>query len=219
MVDQRNESVSEDRALKTKSQRLSYVNQENVDFISLINDLTGKVELLRSTVNELNKKLEILHASKFILSEEGIRSFIVKKILKVLNSKLNMYLVKLDANTRCEFNEYFEETLWDISGNERSYYNFSSGEQRRIDLAILFAFQDIRRLQADVCMNISIYDELLDSSLDRKGAELVLFLLKERADKNKECVYIVSHRKEAQSSYTNRVITLQKKNGITTMMN
>ncbi len=224
LVDRHNESVNWkigqlQKSLVDLQRDLVTVNQENVDFISLINDLTGKVELLRSTVNELNKKLEILHASKFILSEEGIRSFIVKKILKVLNSKLNMYLVKLDANTRCEFNEYFEETLWDISGNERSYYNFSSGEQRRIDLAILFAFQDIRRLQADVCMNISIYDELLDSSLDRKGAELVLFLLKERADKNKECVYIVSHRKEAQSSYTNRVITLQKKNGITTMMN
>lgn len=178
----------------------------------------NKLQEIQKQVADLTVQLETLQAAKFILSEEGVRSYIVKKILRVLNSKLNGYLKKLDANTKCEFNEYFEETLWDQYGNERSYHNFSSGEQRRIDLAILFAFQDIRKLQADVSMNISIYDELLDSSLDRKGAELVLFLLKERAEKNKDCVYIISHRKEAQSTHTSRVITLQKKNGITTLI-
>jgi DNA repair exonuclease SbcCD ATPase subunit len=188
------------------------------EYQDLVREQEEKVQELQSTVSEKSIKLEILQSAKFILSEEGVRSYIVKKLLKVLNSKLNGYLKKLDANARCEFNEFFEEVLWDHYGNERSYHNFSSGEQRRIDLAILFAFQDIRKLQADVHMNISIYDELLDSSLDRKGAELVLFLLKERAQKNKECVYIISHRKEAQSSHTSRVITLQKKNGITTLV-
>lgn len=196
---------------------LNAVNTETVDYTNAIQEHNEKVDSLKLKIQESNTRLETLQAAKFILSEEGIRSYIVKKILRILNSKLNMYLKKLDANTKCEFNEYFEETLWDQYGNERSYHNFSNGEQRRIDLAILFAFQDIRKLQADVSMNISIYDELLDSSLDRKGAELVLFLLKERADKNNECVYIVSHRREAQSSHTNKIITLQKKNGITTL--
>jgi DNA repair exonuclease SbcCD ATPase subunit len=206
------------KTLDTLHKDLIAVDRDDSGLTDTISSISKKVDGIRETVNRLNVKMDILKSSKFILSEEGIRSFIVKRILRILNSKLNMYLAKLDANTRCEFNEYFEESLWDISGNERSYYNFSNGEQRRIDLAILFAFQDIRRLQADVDMNISIYDELLDSSLDRRGSELVIALLKERADKNKECVYIVSHRKEAQSSYTNKVVTLQKKNGITTLV-
>lgn len=188
------------------------------EYKQIIQEQSIKVEQTREEVDNLNTRLEVLQAAKFILSEEGVRSYIVKKILCMLNSKLNKYLRRLDANAKCEFNEYFEETLWDQYGNERSYYNFSSGEQRRIDLSILFAFQDIRRLQADVSMNISIYDELLDSSLDRKGAELVMHLLKERAHKNQECVYIVSHRKEAQNSHISQVITLQKRNGITSLV-
>lgn len=196
---------------------LADVSTKTNTYTELVEKVQVELDEITRSVKSVEEKLEVLQAAKFILSEEGVRSYIVKKILKVLNSRLNMYLNKLDANTKGEFNEYFEETLQDQFGNVRSYYNFSSGEQRRIDLAILFAFQDIRRLQADVSMNISIYDELLDSSLDRKGAELVLFLLKERAQKNNECVYIISHRKEAQSSHVTRTITLKKQNGITTL--
>lgn len=187
----------------------------NDAFSSIISTQKEKVEDTNTKIQDLNQKTEILQASKFILSHEGVKSYVVKKILRVLNSKLNGYLKKLDANIKCAFNEYFEETLWDHYGNERSYNNFSSGEQRRIDLAILFAFQDIRKFQADVGMNISIYDELLDSSLDCKGTELVISLLKDRAVKNKECIYIISHRKEVRTSHITKVINLYKKNGVT----
>ena len=75
---------------------------------------------------------------------------------------------------------------------------------------------DIRRLQGDVSFNISVYDELLDSSLDAKGVESVVNILKERVEKYNECMYIISHRKESTKLATGEVIYLQKNNGITT---
>ena len=87
---------------------------------------------------------------------------------------------------------------------------------KNIDLAILFTFMDMRRLQGDVAYNIVIFDELLDSSLDEKGVELVLSLLNERVETYKENIYIISHRKESAKASTGEVITLQKQNGITT---
>ena len=87
---------------------------------------------------------------------------------------------------------------------------------KNIDLACLFAFMDIRRMQGDVAFNFSIYDELFDSSLDEKGVELVLTILKERIEKYKECVMVISHRKESTKLATGEIIFLQKDKGVTT---
>jgi len=149
------------------------------------------------------------------MSEEGVKSFIVKKILQLFNTKLAYYLKKMDANCICTFNEYFEETVVDDKGKECSYFNFSGAERKNVDLACLFAFMDIRRLQGNVSFNFSIYDELFDSSLDEKGVELVINILKERVEKFDECAMVISHRKESIKAATGDIIFLEKSNGIT----
>jgi hypothetical protein len=73
---------------------------------------------------------------------------------------------------------------------------------------------DIRRLQGNLSINISMYDELLDSSMDEKGVDLVLDILKERIDKYKEAVYIISHRQESVKHVTGDIIFIVKKDGI-----
>ena len=99
------------------------------------------------------------------------------------------------------------------------YNNFSGAERKAIDLACLFSFMDMRKHQGNVHYNISIYDELLDSSLDEKGVDLVLDILKERSEKYNECVFIISHRKESIKSATGNIIFLEKRNGITRKVN
>ena len=126
----------------------------------------------------------------------------------------------MDANCLCIFNEYFEEEIIDEKGKMCSYYNFSGAERKNIDLACLFAFMDIRRMQGSAAYNLSMYDELLDTSLDERGVELVIEILRERVEKYNECVIIISHRKESAkigTHYKNpgEVIFLEKENGIT----
>ena len=75
---------------------------------------------------------------------------------------------------------------------------------------------DMRRLQGDIAYNIVMFDELLDSSLDEKGVELVLDIIKERIETYSESIYIISHRKESVKAATGDVVVLEKKNGITT---
>lgn len=186
------------------------------DLESKIKNKFIEVEELEKNTNDIHKDLEVLNVVKYILSEEGVKSFIVKKILDVLNNRLTYYLQKMDANCICSFNELFEEKIINEKGEDCSYFNFSGAERKNIDLAILFTFMDMRRLQGEVAYNIVIFDELLDSSLDEKGVELVLSLLNERVENYKENIYIISHRKESAKASTGEVITLQKQNGITT---
>ena len=182
----------------------------------LIKETSDKLDEIQKDIDVFKNKLNMYEVIKFIVSEEGVKSYIVKKILQLFNSKLAYYLKRMDANCICVFNEYFEEQIIDEKGKICSYFNFSGAERKNIDLACLFAFMDIRRLQGDVAFNFSVYDELFDSSLDEKGVDLVTEILKERVEKYKECIMVISHRKESMKNATGEIIFLEKKNGITT---
>lgn len=203
----------------------NWVNQINKDleaaqndtnsFESIINELNTRYNVLNESMATYKNKMSLIETSKFIVSDEGVKNFIVKKMLKMLNGRLNYYLKQLDANCTCQFNEYFDETIINNRGHECSYFNFSGGERKRIDLAMLFTFMDIRRMQSNIFVNIAIYDELLDTSLDSKGIECTLNVLKDRALNNKEAIYIISHKNEAAKHATGEIIYLEKENDIT----
>jgi DNA repair exonuclease SbcCD ATPase subunit len=196
-------------------QDLKDLEKDGVAFDTLISEQTKRLEDVKAEIENYKNKLNTLDIVKFVVSEEGVKSYIVKKILQLFNSKLLYYLKKMDANCTCTFNEYFEEEIYDNKGKPCSYFNFSGAERKNIDLACLFTFIDIRRLQGDVSFNFNIYDELFDSSLDEKGVELVIGILKERVEKYNECIMVISHRKESIKAATGDIIFLEKTNGIT----
>ena len=205
--------------LKDIEEEIKIVNKEqNNDLKGKISTLKTLAEELQQKVDKLNNDLNILETVKFVISEEGIKSFIVKKILKVLNARLAYYLQKLEANCLCQFNEFFDEEIIDEKGEPKSYFSFSGGERKRIDLACLFAFADIRRLQGDVNFSTVFYDELIDSSLDDKGVQLTLKILRERFNENNEACYIITHRGPEVTTKAEHTIHVIKRNGISTLL-
>jgi len=196
-------------------QDLKDIDSDSNSFDTLINEQNERLITVKKEIEDIKKDLNMFDIVKFVVSEEGVKSYIVKKILQLFNSKLAYYLKKMDANCICTFNEYFEEEIIDNKGKSCSYFNFSGAERKNIDLACLFTFMDIRRLQGDVSFNFSIYDELFDSSLDERGVELVINILKERVEKHKESIMVISHRKESIKAATGDIIFLEKNNGIT----
>ena len=191
------------------------LKESTVDFNDVIKETEGRLKEVEGKLAELKLNLSLLEVVKFIVSEEGVKSYIVKKLLQLFNNRLAHYLNKMDANCLCIFNEYFEDEIIDEKGKLCSYFNFSGAERKNIDLACLFAFMDIRKLQGNVSYNFSVYDELLDSSLDERGVELVLDILRERVEKHNECIFVISHRKESTKAATGDIIQLEKENGIT----
>ena len=219
----------EERDITGLNQRLAQLNEwqtmleqdiheletTTTTFDDVIAEQNNKCIQIQTNLEQLKEVLGDYDVAKFVVSEEGVKSYIVTKILQIFNTKLAYYLGKMDANCKCEFNEYFEEKIVDTKGKECSYFNFSGAERKSVDLACLFAFMDIRRLQGDVCFNFSIYDELFDSSLDERGVELVINILKERIEKFNESIMVISHRKESIKAATGNIIFLEKTNGIT----
>jgi len=191
------------------------IDHSDNEFDGLVKDSRDRIDNLKKQLSKSNAELSKLDIVKFVLSEEGVKSYIVNKLLELLNNKMYYYLQKLDSNSLCVFNEYFEEEIVNEKGKICSYFNFSGAERKAIDLACLFAFSDMRRMQGGVSYNIAIYDELFDSSFDSKGIDLITEVLHERIDVYDECSIIISHRKESLKAATGEVIFLEKENGIT----
>lgn len=228
-IEQTNKILNDNKTYELSIKHLKTNLKDVLEEIEIVhkeqnNDLKGKILIIKTSVEEcqqkvdkLNNDLNVLETVKFVISEEGIKSFIVKKILKILNSRLAFYLKKLEANCLCSFNEFFDEEIIDEGSQPKSYFNFSGGERKRIDLACLFAFADIRRLQGDVNFNTVFYDELLDSSLDDKGVSLTLKVLRERFNENNESCYIITHRGPEVTTKAEHTIHVIKRNGISTI--
>jgi ABC-type lipoprotein export system ATPase subunit len=70
-------------------------------------------------------------------------------------------------------------------------------------------------MQGDVHFSTIFYDELLDSSLDDKGVELVLKVLRDRSQDYNENCYIVTHRGTAITAKVDNTLFLEKRNGFT----
>lgn len=207
------------RCISEIQTELTNIDSETNTYSGIVLELEEKIKTVNDELLLIKKNLDLLDVVKFVVSEEGVKSFIVKKILRNFNSKLTHYLKKLDSNSICVFNEYFEEEILNEKGKICLYNNFSGAERKAIDLACLFSFMDMRKAQGDVHYNISFYDELFDSSLDEKGVDLVLEILNERVKTLNECVFVISHRKESIKSATGNIIFLEKHNGITKRVN
>lgn len=114
------------------------------------------------------KKL-VYDATIRILSDKGIKTYIIKRYLPKLNKLVNDYLEILSAPYKLSFNEELEEKIVLKGYDKLSYENFSMGERQRCDVALLFAYLDIGKMKNSISSNLLIMDEVLDRSLDDDG--------------------------------------------------
>jgi DNA repair exonuclease SbcCD ATPase subunit len=199
-------------------EHIKKIENEKSDFEEEIKKINDKIKKTEKDLKKVKNNLSILDNVKFVLSEEGVKTYIVKKLLDLLNNKLNFYLKRLDAPCSCTFDEQFEETILNLNGKECSYFNFSGGERKRIDISVLFMFQDILRFYSGTSYSLNMYDELFDSAIDEAGTDKVIEILKERVESYNESVYIVSHNKASLKNTFDEIIFLEKTKGKTLLV-
>lgn len=194
-------------------------SKEVAGSLELFDKNIEETENRKKTESEILDKLRIeasdLETCKFILSDEGVKSYVIKKLLTILNTSIQKYITDLGMTMRCSFDEYFDEKITNDKGKEISYWNFSGGERRTVDLACAWAFKDLKKKISGISSNLEWMDEILDSAFDSHGLDLLIGVIKDRIDKENLCCYVISHRNETLKHIDGEIVSLEKENGVT----
>lgn len=210
-----NDIESKNKELEKESSRT--LDLDNVVSEEVVDDYEKAVKQAEEQYNKVSEDFKYNNFIRTILGEDGVRKFVLAKILPFLNSKINQYLKIMGSDYSLLFDGNLNETVITRSRDERSYCNFSSGEKKRIDLAVLLALMDVAKIQNSVDTNILILDEILDTSIDNEGVENFLDYLKTGFRKlyPEKAIYIITHRKDIGDEHFDRVINLVKKKNFT----
>jgi len=218
--------------LKSKSLQASRVQHEitglkhklneNVNHTSQVAELITKNKAKHDTTQKklanLIDNYKYIDFAEYIVSEDGVKKFVIANIIQLLNQRIQFYLAKLGTSYTCIFSENFDVEFRTESG-KCDFNNFSSGEKMRIKIAALFSFRDLLLDQVLVDFNILVVDEFLDSSLDDFAITKILEIMREISNNHDMAVYIISHRKEIKTleNYFTSKFLIEKKLGESTI--
>lgn len=155
-----------------------------------LNKLEREIANLEKAKIDFASQQRILEVALQLLRDDGIKAHIIKHYVPIINDYIARYLALLDFFIGFEFDENFTEQIKAQHRDDFSYNSFSQGEKARIDLALLFAWRDAASLRNSVKTNLLIMDEVLDSSMDGMGIELLFDMLA----KVESSMIIISHR-------------------------
>jgi len=163
---------------KLESVKNKSLSMNNIISQKDIDDANDKCKLKEQEYLNIEKNLSYASYLKEMLGDSGVKTYIIKKIVPLLNKKMNEYLSLFKTNYSISFDNELNEILKSRKRDRFSYNNFSSGEHKRIDLAMMFSILAITKLQNSIDCNILILDEVLDSSLCDTGIYQLLDFLR-----------------------------------------
>ncbi|MCM1216767.1 MAG: hypothetical protein NC548_19890 [Lachnospiraceae bacterium] len=178
-------------------------------------------EAVQRDCDAVSEEIECLKFWVTAYGNRGIKSLLLDDITPYLNRQANRFLHKLSSDhmeirftTQSmtkggELRDKFSIEVINADGGV-SYAANSSGEKKRVDLAINLALQSLVSSRSNKKLNLIMLDEILDS-LDDAGVEHVMELLQELAQE-KSSIFVISHNDSIKSVFTD-TITIVKENG------
>lgn len=154
--------------------------------------LEAQAQQLQTEHDDLSRARVVVDAASMILKDNGIKTRIIKHYLPIINKQINHYLTLMDFPVNFTLDESFAEHVLSSHRQEFSYESFSSGQKKRIDIALLLAWRAVARIKNSAACNLLFLDEVFDSSLDAGGTEEVLKIIQNlERDTN---VFVISHK-------------------------
>ena len=143
---------------------------------------------MTETFNQ-NAKLKLHYQTlRTLYSDDGIKSIIINKYLPHINRLLNTYLARFNADMIFNFDNEFNEVVLTKYKEDFSYFSFSEGQKKRIDLAVLFSFiQFAIQKNRKSNTNLLILDEVM-SGLDDVGKASLHEVLNDLKRKQNKCI-------------------------------
>ena len=158
-----------------------------------IDTLDDTIRKLQSEYKNISTELKKHNVLLTMLKDDGIKLTIIKNYIPLINQSIAKYLEIMNFNAGIMFDENFECVIKSRNRDSFTYDSFSEGEKLKIDLALLFVWREISQMRNTSAINLIIFDEIGDSSLDADGFESFNSILNTFDDQN---VFIISHKTE-----------------------
>nr|DAK67237.1 MAG TPA: STRUCTURAL MAINTENANCE OF CHROMOSOMES PROTEIN [Caudoviricetes sp.] len=183
----------------------------------------SKEEYIKSSINRIETEIEnfkkqtevILHENHLqeaflrTLSDDGLKSYIMSKIVPYLNQEINSFISRFNINVTVEFDSEFVGTLH-RNGHCPSLQSISTGQRKIIDVCILLSITKFF-IKKYPDINLVFYDEIF-SSLDTENSPTILKLIKQEFCENLGItVCLVSHS-FVNPTLIDRFISVEDKN-------
>lgn len=187
-------------------------NTTNVD------DESAKLkEYAKEYIEVSSKKKTLLDTQQYqdfilkMLSDSGIKSKIIQQYIPTINRLINKYLGELDLFLSFHLDDQFNETIKSRHRDTFTYDNFSDGQKRRIDIAVLLTWMEIAKAKNALHVNLVLFDEI-DSVMDREGSDLLHATLKTCSADN---IFLISHKSDLLADKVDNTVKFEIKNNFT----
>ena len=125
-----------------------------------------------------------------VFSNDGLKQYISDIYVPMINGYVEGACTQLGINYRIVFDTGYACSIWSL-GEEVPYSTLSTGERKKVDIAVTLAFlQIVKSRVPDI--NILFLDEVL-TNIDVESCNDMLRIFKKFADDNGLSIYIVHH--------------------------
>lgn len=180
------------------------INKQNSVKI-LINENKDKITenetIILSNTKQKEKYKTLLDYFAFIkkiCSDENVKQYAISSIIPYLNAKANDYLSEAGFDFYLKLDNWLNVEIKGAGIKDAGYGNLSSGQQKTTNLAMIFAFLDICKIQINSLPDILLFDEILDGAIDALTISQIVNIIKKKQKEYNFKIFIVSHRQEIE---------------------
>lgn len=205
--------------LKSKKEEIERLKKKKSEGELIVESKSFDIEEFQNTIKELSEKKEIssdkisickekeLYYKELnrILSEDGVKRSIIAGIIKPINHFIAENIKKMKIPFEVVLDETFTAKIKSL-GSELDHDSLSTGETKRINIAILIAY--LKLIRSKKSINILFLDEVF-SSIDLEGIDSILLLLKSFANEYNINIFVVHHAILSQEMF-DRILQINK---------
>jgi DNA repair exonuclease SbcCD ATPase subunit len=189
--------------LKSDSNQQSSTSVQ--EFENTIKELETKKETSQEQVSSFKEKDLYYKELSRIFSDEGVKKSIISGIIKPINHFIEENVKHMGLPFQVQLDETFTADVRQF-GVSVEHDSLSSGEMRRLNITILFAYLGLIRTKRHI--NVLFLDEIF-ASVDMDGIEQILFLLKNFANNFNINIFVIHHAIMNQEWF-DRIIEIRK---------
>lgn len=192
------------RAYEKTAEKIA--SEEN-QYDGTVRELRFKTKELEKQIEEIKKRLAkfdklIIHLNYIYRAyhdRRKIKSYLLSEYIPYLNSRINYYLSKFGLDLNIEFTNALG-----IKTDTWGYQQFSGGECKRFDVAMMLAMFDLHALMYGRHCNLIVFDEV-DGRLDVSGAEIFADIIRSDFIDKVDSILVISQRIDMRGSLSSEI--------------